>query len=125
MRKQETAEKWTAIIEAARKHPDGIAAYCKKNGVSYSAYYQNFHRLKPEHKEWCEPVSRNGRRRRRRTKAAEAEFVSVKVVPDEPKTVGNLAVEIHLSRGPVVVLPHGMSAHQLADFVLAMEAKTC
>ena len=45
--RQDSIEKWTAIIEAARKHPDGVTAYCSEKDISYNSYYGWFQRLKP------------------------------------------------------------------------------
>lgn len=118
------AEKWTAIIEAARRNPGGVKAYCDANEIRLHSYYAWFKRLKSAHPEWSKTIPRRATVVERK-KVRPAEFVSVKVVPDVPKTSSNFAVEIHLSRGPVVVLPHGMSAQQLAEFVLEMESKTC
>lgn len=123
MATSKSIEKWTAIVEAARKNPGGVKAYCEANEIRLHSYYAWFKKLKPAHSEWNEAVPR--RAAGNAQKEALAEFVSVKVVPDVPKTSSTFAVEIHLSRGPVVVLPHGMSAQQLAVFVLEMEAKTC
>lgn len=50
-----TAEKvkyWTRHIEAARKYPDGVTAYCREHGLEKNNYYQWFRRLRPMHPEW-------------------------------------------------------------------------
>jgi transposase len=50
-----TAEKvkyWTAHIEAARKYPDGVTAYCRDRGIEKNNYYQWFRRLRTMHPEW-------------------------------------------------------------------------
>jgi transposase len=50
-----TAEKvkyWTLHIEAARKYPDGVTAYCREHGLMKNNYYQWFRRLRPMHPEW-------------------------------------------------------------------------
>jgi hypothetical protein len=125
MSNKDAIAKWTATIEAARKHPNGVTAYCRENGIVYNTYYGWFQRLKAQHPEWQQTLPNGRRRKRKSPQAMPTEFISVKVVPDEPKSVGTVAVEIHLSRGPVVVLPHGMSPQQLASFVLAMEVKGC
>lgn len=48
----EVHEKWSKFIEKARQFPDGVAAYCKLQGVSTRIYYYWFGILKPQHPEW-------------------------------------------------------------------------
>ncbi|MBX9950243.1 MAG: hypothetical protein K2Y39_13830 [Candidatus Obscuribacterales bacterium] len=43
---------WTKIIEAARKYPDGITAYCRAMNVEKNNYYFWFKRLRPKHPDW-------------------------------------------------------------------------
>lgn len=50
-----TAEKvkyWTRHIEAARKYPNGVTAYCRDHGLEKNNYYQWFRRLRAMHPEW-------------------------------------------------------------------------
>ena len=50
-----TAEKvkyWTRHIEAARKYPNGVTAYCSDHALEKNNYYQWFRRLRTMHPEW-------------------------------------------------------------------------
>jgi len=50
-----TAEKvkyWTAHIEAARRYPASVTAYCRDHKIEKNNYYQWFRRLRPMHPEW-------------------------------------------------------------------------
>ncbi len=114
-------EIWTAHIEAARRHPGGVKGYCDGNGITSNLYYQWFKRLKPEHPEWHTPLPP----KRPRSQPQAAEFLSVKVITEQPKNLERLAVEIRMPNGVVVVLPEGMSVQQLAAVMLLTEVKQC
>jgi len=43
---------WLKIIEAARRYPAGITAYCRFMDISKNNYYFWFKRLRPNHPEW-------------------------------------------------------------------------
>jgi transposase-like protein len=48
----EKVKYWTAHIEAARKYPTGVTAYCRDHRLEKNNYYQWFKRLRPMHPEW-------------------------------------------------------------------------
>ena len=43
---------WTKKIEEARRHPQGVTDYCRRNDLSKNNYYQWFKRLRKDHPEW-------------------------------------------------------------------------
>jgi len=55
----ESREKyWTKIIEAARRYPGGVTAYCRLMNVSKNNYYFWFKRLRVNHDDWHDLTNR-------------------------------------------------------------------
>jgi hypothetical protein len=119
MAQKEYREKWTAIIETARSHPDGVTAYLKRNGITHASYYHAFKKLKPLHPDWEERIPRW-----RKVSAARAEFVPVTVVAPAPRLPESLQqIEIVLTGGARVLLPAQYGAQQLAQLLRALEVR--
>jgi transposase-like protein len=50
--REEREQYWIKIINAARRHPLGITAYLKSQGLEKDNYYQWFKKLRQAHPEW-------------------------------------------------------------------------
>lgn len=51
-RAKSESETWTRVIEEARRSAEGVAAYCKSQGLSTRIYYDWFAKLRVDHPEW-------------------------------------------------------------------------
>ena len=123
--KPDAVEKWTAIIEAARRHPHGVKVYCEENNISHSFYYVQFQKLKPFHPEWSIPVSRGSRKQKIAEQTPRTKFVPVKVATERPAAPQRLTVEIRVPGRALITLPEGMSPTQLAEFVMGIGGEVC
>jgi transposase-like protein len=51
---EESEKYWTEVIENARKHPQGVRAYCTAHDINLNSYYLWFKRLRRLHPEWTD-----------------------------------------------------------------------
>lgn len=61
-------DQWTRIIEAARRHPGGVADYCREHKINLPKYYYWFRRLRNQHPEWAAQSSKGKKIRPQRDK---------------------------------------------------------
>lgn len=55
---EEREQYWTKIIEEARRHSGGVAAYCAEKGISKNTYYPWFKKLRAKHPSWSRNAGR-------------------------------------------------------------------
>jgi hypothetical protein len=116
MASRQDIEKWTGIIEAARRHPGGVSAYMKENGIKHASYYSWFKRLKNTRPDWQTPLYKHPKKNKS-TKM----FVPLKVTTPVPKKISDERIEIKLANGRSILLPSTYSGKDLAALLVALE----
>ncbi len=61
VRQEQPDSEWLQIIEDARKHPGGVAAFCDERGLDKKLYYRRFKKFRRSHPEW-QSLTRAGRK---------------------------------------------------------------
>jgi transposase len=105
---------WRDIVERQERSGESIKAYCRREGVTESAFYW-----------WRRELSRRSVKRAANEPAHDiARFLPVKVAEgNKPSDGGGL--EVHLGTRCVLYLKPGFDRQTFIDVLAALEARSC
>jgi transposase-like protein len=122
-------DEWKKHITAARKHPKGVADYCRRNKLASQTFYGWLARLKQIDPSWELPAATTA------NKSANAVFVPVSIKTTDEKTKRTAPaskpipqrtlverVELRLPSGVVICLPTGTKTSELVALAQALGA---
>jgi transposase len=105
---------WRDIVKRQERNGESIKAYCRREGVTESAFYW-----------WRRELSRRSVKRATNEPAHNiARFLPVKVAEDNKADAGG-GLEVHLGTRCVLYLKPGFDRQTLIDVLAALEAGPC